>query len=458
MTLLSENPDLTTQQHAGYEDEERRRAESIQRMQQASQSYESRLSGAQQPQVQQQTASPRLSQQEQAVIDARKQEAADAKANQSTTDAKQESSNNSSVADLAGTVGTAGMAYELGAGGAAAAEIATPSVVAINGAAPVAASGGGSTLGTVASYAWPVAAVAGAYLGTQNANGMREQLGRNLTEKERLRAYGPHMTLGTEGTLLEKADLYYNLLGNSNTLRKIDPSTQVFKIVEQFLGHESTKERQAKRANELASKDSDYASFMQASTDGADTLAQSMERAKSSAPAGFTGWVRDPETGVTSWLNGNLDAVRAEIGEDQNDPRYLSALGSGDVLFMPWLFENIPGYGKLTASQKAVVCDYALKTGTQHGNAGNIDFTMTPEQIAEATELSKSAPAEIEAQTFTPEGAGSGNITFSIPAYPTLKITPEPYEKKNLSGIDAQSVYNDQMNQLYDLYAQQRAR
>jgi hypothetical protein len=78
-------------------------------------------------------------------------------------------------------------------------------------------------------------------------------------------------------------------------------------------------------------------------------------------------------------VNKPLDAIRAAYGEDQGNKEYLANLGQGDVYFAPWFYENIPNYGAMSHDQRLAVIDAALKSGTAHGNAGNIDFELTPE-------------------------------------------------------------------------------
>jgi len=143
----------------------------------------------------------------------------------------------------------------------------------------------------------------------------------------------------------------------------------------------STKTRQRMRAADLAQSNPSYAAFMQASAGNDDSglTEREKERAYSATDPNFKGWVTNPETGFSVYVNKPLDAIRAAYGEDQGNKEYLANLGQGDVYFAPWFYENIPNYGAMSHDQRLAVIDAALKSGTAHGNAGNIDFELTPE-------------------------------------------------------------------------------
>jgi hypothetical protein len=140
------------------------------------------------------------------------------------------------------------------------------------------------------------------------------------------------------------------------------------------LGHKSTKQARAERDNKLAKVDPAYASFLEASKGNKEIVSANIEKGKASTPDGFKGFWDDPATQQDDkiWIN-----KQAPTEGFKHNQEYFNTLGSGDVMNMPWLYENVPGYGNLSFEQKAQIADAALQSGTAKGNKGNIDFQST---------------------------------------------------------------------------------
>ena len=154
------------------------------------------------------------------------------------------------------------------------------------------------------------------------------------------------------------------------------------------LFHQSTKDAQAERAGELASKDPSYLQYAHDSQTKSAEIQAAVDRANAAHANDpeYQGW--DENGWVNNKLKTYADSVGMDMGNaDQDDPEYLKRLGSGDTMFMPWNFENIKNWGGQDMGKRIQFEDALLKSGTIHGNAGNLDFTWTPELQALAKEL-----------------------------------------------------------------------
>lgn len=139
------------------------------------------------------------------------------------------------------------------------------------------------------------------------------------------------------------------------------------------LNRKTTKQKQKERAAALANKDESFANVLSIASNNADEIRSAQEAAAAQTPGDYKGWFELEGLGPV-WVN-----KQAPQEGFQHNQEYFETLGSGDVLHMPWLYENVEGYGQKPLEEQIKIADAALQFGNPKGNAGNIDFSMTPE-------------------------------------------------------------------------------
>lgn len=175
-----------------------------------------------------------------------------------------------------------------------------------------------------------------------------------------------------------------------------------------FFGHETTQERQQKRASALAEKDPTFARYLNIAQNNGAEIDQINQRAHAATPPDYKGWWDDPDTPGVEWIWVNKLKPESTGGEVKHDSQYFSTLGSGDVMWHPWFFENVPGWGDLSFEERDQIASWALQNGNPHGNAGNIDFNDSPEfqSFTQGVLSGESVAPENHMATEAPQGYG----------------------------------------------------
>lgn len=147
------------------------------------------------------------------------------------------------------------------------------------------------------------------------------------------------------------------------------------------LYHTSTKQRRKQRRNKLANDASNSWNAFASGENDAATQAEvkaNMEKANAATADDYVGWWDDPNTEQNEWTWVNKKTPKS--GFKQNDPNYQATLGSGDIMWMPTFFENIPEWANLSMEQRDKIANKALelgraKEGGIKGNAGDLDIS-----------------------------------------------------------------------------------
>lgn len=147
------------------------------------------------------------------------------------------------------------------------------------------------------------------------------------------------------------------------------------------LFHKTTAQRRAERRNKLAKDENNsWNVFANQASDSAtqQEIKNNMEKAYANTADDYVGWYDDPNTANNEWTWVNKKSP--EKGFKQNDINYQKSLGSGDIMWMPTFFENIPEWANLSMEQRDKIADKALQLGTStergiRGNAGDLDIS-----------------------------------------------------------------------------------
>lgn len=151
--------------------------------------------------------------------------------------------------------------------------------------------------------------------------------------------------------------------------------------IEGALFHKTTAQRRAERRDKLAKDENNsWNVFANKENDAAtqEEIKRNMDKAYANTADDYVGWYDDPNTANNEWTWVNKKSP--EKGFKQNDINYQKTLGSGDVMWMPTFFENIPEWANLSMEQRDKIADKALQLGTStekgiRGNAGDLDIS-----------------------------------------------------------------------------------